>query len=97
VGAPYPNWLSRDGGVAMGQIAGNPNFGLKPGQALNLFAAQLPRGGGEMAIFWLWFTADGNGGLFTEGNYMNPLSHNLQLIDYTLFVQNAGITQSAFK
>jgi hypothetical protein len=34
--------------------------------------------------------------LFTEGNYMNPLSHNLQLIDYTLFVQNSGITQQDF-
>jgi len=97
VGLPYPNWLADDGGVAMAQIVGNPNFGLTPEQTLNLFAAQLPRGGGELAIFWLWFTGEGNGVLFTEGNYMNPLSHNLQLIDYTLFVQNAGITQSAFE
>lgn len=96
VGLPYPNWLSRDNGVAMGQITGNPDFGLQPGQSMNLFAASLPRGGGAEAIFWLWFTAEGNGVLFTEGNYMNPLSHNLQLIDYTLFVQNAGLTQSVF-
>src|SRR5262249_49223789 len=96
VGLPYPDWLSRDKGVVMGQIVGNKNFGLAPGQTLNLIAAQLPRGGGELAIFWLWFTGTGDGVLFTEGNYMNPLSHNLQLIDYTLFVQNAGLTQAAF-
>ena len=34
--------------------------------------------------------------LFTEGNYMNPLSHNLQLIDYNIFIQNAGLTQDDF-
>lgn len=96
VGLPYPDWLTRDGGTAMGRIAGNANFGLASGQVMNLFAAQLPRGSGEMAIFWLWFTSDGNGVLFTEGNYMNPLSHDLQLIDYTLFVQNAGLSQSSF-
>jgi hypothetical protein len=96
VGLPYPDWLSRDAGVAMGQITGNANFGLQPGQTLNLFAAELPRGGGAMAIFWLWFASSGDGVLFTEGNYINPLSHNLQLIDYTLFVQNAGLTASAF-
>jgi hypothetical protein len=96
VGLPYPDWVSRDGGVVMGMITGNPTFGLSPGQSLNLIAAQLPRGGGELAIFWLWFTGEGDGVLFTEGNYMNPLSHNLQLIDYTLFVQNAGIAQKDF-
>jgi hypothetical protein len=96
VGLPYPDWVSRDGGVLMGLITGNPAFGLSPGQSLKLIAAQLPRGGGELAIFWVWFTGDGDGVLFTEGNYVNPLSHNLQLIDYTLFVQNAGITQKDF-
>jgi hypothetical protein len=78
VGLPYPNWVSRDGGVVMGMITGNPAFGLTPEQSLNLIAAQLPRGGGELATFWLWFTGEGDGVLFTEGNYMNPLSHNLQ-------------------
>jgi hypothetical protein len=34
--------------------------------------------------------------LFSEGNYLNPLSHNLQLIDYNHFVQNAAITQNTF-
>ena len=96
VGLPKPNWLALDYGRAMAQVVGNPNFGLAQGQALNLFAAQLPRGEGELAIFWVWFTSEGNGVLFTEGNYLNPRSHDLQLIDYTLFVQNAGITQAAF-
>ena len=27
---------------------------------------------------------------------MNPLSHNLQLIDYNLFMQNAAVTQLDF-
>jgi hypothetical protein len=96
LGLPYPDWVSRDGGAVMGTITGNRTFGLSPGQSLNFIAAQLPRDGGGLAIFWLWFTGEGDGVLFTEGNYMNPLSHNLQLIDYTLFAQNAGITQKDF-
>ena len=80
----------------MGQIRGNPNFGLATNQTINLIAAELPRGGGELAIFWLWFLENGTGMLFTEGNYMNPLSHNLQLIDYNVFIQNARITQEDF-
>src|SRR5262249_48205346 len=96
VGLPKPDWLKLDNGRAMAQIVGNPNFGLAQGQALNLFAAPLPRGAGELALFWVWFTGEGNGVLFTEGNYLHPRSHNLQLIDYTLFVQNAGLTQQAF-
>jgi hypothetical protein len=97
VGLPKPDWLKLDGGRAMAQIVGNANFGLAQGEALNLFAGQLPRDVYGLAIFWLWFTGEGNGVLFTEGNYLHPRSHNLQLIDYTLFVQNAGITQSAFE
>jgi hypothetical protein len=96
VGLPKPDWLKLDDGRAMAQIVGNSDFGLVQGQALNLFAAPLPRGAGELAIFWVWFTGEGNGVLFTEGNYLHPRSHNLQLIDYTLFVQSAGITQEAF-
>jgi hypothetical protein len=96
VGPPHPDWVARDNGVVMGQILGNPNFGLAPDQALNLIAAQLSRGGGELAIFWLWFLGNGTGMLFSEGNYMNPLSHNLQLIDYNLFVQNAALEQLDF-
>lgn len=96
VGLPYPDWLARDKGIVMGQISGNASFGLEPGQALNLIAAQLPRGGGELAIFWLWFLGNGTGTLFTEGNYMNSMSHNLQLIDYNVFVQNADLSAADF-
>jgi len=96
VGLPHPDWLARDKGIIMGKIRGNPNFGLAADQTINLIAAELPRGRGELAIFWLWFLENGTGMLFTEGNYMNPLSHNLQLIDYTLFIQNAALTQGDF-
>jgi hypothetical protein len=80
----------------MGRIRGNPDFGLAANQAINLIAAELPRGGGELAVFWLWFLENGTGMLFTEGNYMNPLSHGLQLIDYNVFIQNAELTQDDF-
>jgi hypothetical protein len=96
VGLPHPDWLARDGAVIMGKIRGNPQFGLEADQTLNLIAAQAPRGGGELAIFWVWFLENGTGMLFTEGNYINPLSHNLQLIDYNLFMRNAGLTQEHF-
>jgi hypothetical protein len=96
VGVPYPDWLARDGALIMGRIRGNSQFGLEADQTLNLIAAQAPRGGGELAIFWLWFLEDGSGMLFTEANYMNPLSHNLQLIDYNIFIRNAGLTQKDF-
>jgi hypothetical protein len=80
----------------MGQIRGNPQFGLAADEKLNLIAAQAPRGGGELAIFWVWFLENGVGMLFSEANYMNPLSHNLQLIDYNIFIRNAGLTQKDF-
>src|SRR5262249_28050468 len=92
----YPDWPARDHAIIMGRIRGNLNFGLATDQTINLIAAQLPRGGGELAIFWLWFLENGTGMLFTEGNYINPLSHNLQLIDYSVFIQNAGLTQEDF-
>ena len=96
VGLPKPDWLARDEAVIVGQIRGNPNFGLAEDQTLNLIAGRLDRGGGELAIFWVWFLENGHGMLFSEGNYLNPLSHNLQLIDYNHFVQNAAITQNTF-
>jgi hypothetical protein len=96
VGLPYPDWIERDDGVVKAQILGNPNFGLTSDETLNLIAAQLPRGGGELAIFWLWFLGNGVGLLFSEGNYLNPLSHNLQVIDYNLFSRNADLTQNDF-
>jgi hypothetical protein len=61
-----------------------------------VIAAQAPRGGGELAIFWLWFLENGTGMLFTEANYINPLSHNLQLIDYSVFIGNAELMQDDF-
>jgi len=96
VGLPVPNWLKLGGGRIMGSIRGNPQFGLAPGETLNLIAAKSARGHGELAIFWLWFLKNGVGMLFSEGNYMNPLSHNLQVIDYNLFVRDADLTQDDF-
>jgi len=96
VGVPHPDWLKRERASIMGQIRGNPQFGLAADEKLNLIAAQAPRGGGELAIFWVWFLENGVGMLFSEGNYMNPLSHNLQVIDYNLFMRNAGLTQDDF-
>jgi len=96
VGLPYPDWIERDDGVVKAQILGNPNFGLTSDETLNLIAAQLRRGGGELAIFWLGFLGNGVGLLFSEGNYLNPLSHNLQVIDYNLFSRNADLTQNDF-
>ncbi|HEY7247545.1 MAG TPA: hypothetical protein VH678_27040 [Xanthobacteraceae bacterium] len=80
----------------MGRIRGNPQFGLAAGEQLNLIAAQAPRAPGELAIFWVWFLESGIGVLFSEGNYMNPLSHSLQVIDYNVFIRDAGLTQGDF-
>jgi hypothetical protein len=96
VGLPRPDWVARDGGIVAAQISGNRDFGLASGEVLNVIAAELPRGKGELAIFWVWFTGDGAGMLFTEGNYMFPTSHNLQLIDYTRFVRDATFAASDF-
>jgi hypothetical protein len=97
VGVPIPNWLQAAGGQCYAQIAGNANFGLQPGQVLNLFSAPLERGWSETALFWVWFTGAGAGVVFTEGNFLKPMDHNLQLIDYTYFEQNATwITDSYF-
>ena len=94
---PRPDWVAHGGGRIRAQICGNPDFGLAADETLNIIAAGSPRGRGELAIFWLWFLENGRGMLFTEGNYLNPLSHNLQLIDYSLFVQNADLTQADFE
>ncbi len=96
-GVPYPDWLARDSGVVMGQIVGNSDFGLANCETLNLIAAQLDRGGGELAIFWVWFLENGVGVLFSEGNFLHSLtSHNLQLIDYNSFMRNAPLTKADF-
>jgi hypothetical protein len=96
VALPNPDWLTLDRARIMGKICGNQHFGLAADQTLSLIAAQAPRGGGEWAIFWVWFLENETGMLFSEGNYMNPLSHNLQLIDYNVFVRDAGLTQDDF-
>jgi hypothetical protein len=97
VGLPRPTWLQDDGGVVVAQIAGNADFGLAPGEVLNMFNAPLARGPGDLALVWVWFKGDGTGVLFTEANYDKPMDHNLQLIDYTIFEQNASwMTASVF-
>lgn len=96
VGLPTPNWLQRDRALIVGKIQGNPDFGLAADQMLNIIVAQAPRDDGALAVFWLWFLQTGIGMLFSEGNYMNPLSHNLQVIDYNLFLRDAGLTQGDF-
>jgi hypothetical protein len=95
-GMPFPDWIARSGGVIMGQIRGNPDFGLTPDQTLNLIAAKYSPGGGELAIFWAWFLASGAGMLFSEGRYLNPLTHVLQLVDYKLFLRDAPVIASDF-
>jgi hypothetical protein len=96
VGLPLPNWLARSGAIIMGQISGNPDFGLQAGETLNMIAAQLPLGGGESTIFWTWFLDNGVGMLFSEAKYLNPLSHLIQLVDYNLFLRDAPITSNDF-
>jgi hypothetical protein len=96
VGPPYPDWLSRDGAAFMGQITGNPNFGLMKGQVLNLISGKSPGTNGQLGIFWVWFVDNKEGMLFSKGNFMNSLSHTLQLLDYTLFLRNAPIVESDF-
>ena len=96
VGLPYPDWLTRDGGTIQASITGNAAFGLVPGEVLNLISAPLVRGPGELALFWVWFKGDGQGVLFTEANYKNSVDHNLQLIDYTRFEQNATWINDGF-
>ena len=96
VGLPAPDWLARSGGVIMGQITGNSNFGLARDEVLNLIAAEVPGAGGELSIFWAWYLASEVGMLFAEGKYLNPLSRVLQLIDYSLFVIDAPIMPDDF-
>jgi hypothetical protein len=96
VGLPRPGWLADGGGFIVARIEGNKDFGLAEGQAIDLIAAPFLRGPGELAIFWLWFFETGAGMLFSEGNYLNPLSHNLQLIDYVLFERNAKVSHDDF-
>ncbi|MGH8065227.1 MAG: hypothetical protein ACRERE_08305 [Candidatus Entotheonellia bacterium] len=97
VGIPRPDFVAADGGVMKASITGNPAFGLGPQQTLYLIRAPMPRSATVLSLFWLWFTADQKGVLFSECEFTNPLAHDLQVIDYDLFQQNAGwITEADF-
>jgi len=96
IGPPVPDWLAADHAVFMGQIRGNANFGLEPDQVLNLISAKKPDAFGVLGLFWAWFVDNKVGMLFCEGNFVNPLSHTLQLLDYTLFFRDAPIVDSDF-
>ncbi len=94
-GIPYPDWIADANGEVMGQIIGNPHFGLGECETLNLIAAKVDMGGGQLSIFWVWFLGNEVGMLFSEGSFIKSLDH-LQLIDYTRFVRNAPVTQGDF-
>ncbi|MCG6989795.1 MAG: hypothetical protein LJF06_16670 [Gemmatimonadetes bacterium] len=102
IALPVRDWVKAaidafGGGVAA-SITGNPQFGLAPGEVLHLIDCELPRGGGVTSLFWVWFTEDQAGVLFSESNYAESVTaHNLQLIDYLEFEQNASwITPDRF-
>jgi hypothetical protein len=94
-GIPYPNWIADADGEVMGQIIGNPHFGLGSCETLNLIAAKVDMGDGQFSIFWVWFLENGAGVLFSEGSFKKSLDH-LQLIDYTLFLRDAPVTAGDF-
>lgn len=97
IGVPRPDWVSADGGQIVASITGNPNFGLGPDEVLNLISCPLERGPGELALFWVWFTDQAKGVLFTEANFLNSTDHSLQLVDYERFERNAEwITSDIF-
>jgi hypothetical protein len=91
IGPPRPSW-PRDTGEVVGQIVGNPNFGLASGEKLNLI--QAPAGPGD--IFWAWFLENGVGMLFSEATFKNPLLTHLEVIDYGLFVRDADVKPADF-
>ncbi len=102
IGVPRPDWVSAavqafGGGVAA-SISGNPDFGLKPDETLNLIDCMMPRDDDVMSLFWVWFNQDQVGVLFSESNYAQSVTaHNLQLIDYLVFVRDADwIDPSSF-
>jgi hypothetical protein len=89
LGVPRPDWVAAVNGEIAASITGNPAFGCKPGETLNLIRCPFQRGPDEQALFWVWFTAGQAGVLFTEANFVKSTDHSLQLIDYTLFERNA--------
>jgi hypothetical protein len=96
VGLPRPDFVAADGGVVKATITGNPAFGLGPQQAMLLIRVSMPRGPNPngvdvTSVFWFWFTDDQKGVLFSEGNFIDTVvDHDLQVIDYEYFEQNAS-------
>lgn len=96
IAPPRPDWVAASNGAIMASITGNSNFGLAPNDTLNLIACPFQRTKGVDAVFWVWFTSDQAGVLFSEANFVDSTMHSLQLIDYTEFKQNASISPSDF-
>jgi hypothetical protein len=98
VGLPQPNWVADDGGKVKAMVSGNADFGLKADQTMLMIAAAMPRPPNALSLFWLWFTDDQKGVLFSECNYVDTVvSHDLQVIDYEIFERNAGnVNQDSF-
>jgi hypothetical protein len=90
IGIPRPDFMKADGGTIKATITGNRDFGLEEGACLSVIAADLPRGQGILSLFWFWFTGDQKGVLFSECEFAPELKHDLQLIDYETFEQNAS-------
>jgi hypothetical protein len=61
---------------------------LRLGPSANHAADQ---GADVTSVFWFWFTDDQKGVLFSEGNFIDTVvDHDLQVIDYEYFEQNAS-------
>jgi hypothetical protein len=87
IGVPRPDFA--DMGKIKATIEGNKHFGLEKGRKLFVIAAEMPRDQDTLSIFWLWFTDDQKGVLFSECEIAQELKHALQVIDYVVFDQNA--------
>lgn len=97
IGVPRPDWVAAANGQIAASITGNPAFGCQPGETLNLIRCPFQRGPNEEALFWVWFTAEQVGVLFTEANFLKSTDHSLQLIDYEEFEREASwITAADF-
>jgi hypothetical protein len=104
VAVPSPDWLARGSTPARirASIADNPDFGLAPGQTLNLISKILPRDPPVLSLFWLWFTDDGQGvyqrgELFSECEFASEPQHQIVLVDYVTFERHSNtIVRSDF-
>jgi hypothetical protein len=91
-GVVHPDWVERSGGMVMGQIVGNSDFGLACGETLNLIAGNPHPDN----IFWVWFLQNGVGMMFSRAIFGPESLGHIQLADYNLFVQHAPVTQDDF-